>query len=265
MNKILKKITSKTINFYIEQNLDDFYTKSSYHPNFISHLEDKISWVDTRNLDWPKCIFRADFESLNAENEISNIKRLIQEGKTPNGWTVGPLTKPDNLGMILEKNGFLNVYQQAGMAVDLKNLKKQILDENDLVVEIVDNKESLNQWITIVSSVFGIKLDSELIEFLFLEPEVKFYMGTFEERSVSALMLYLSSGVAGLHAVSSLQNYRNRGFGLTISKVALMDALKMGYKVGVLQASSLGERVYRKLGFKKYCDIISYELNVENN
>jgi len=265
MNKILKKITSKTINFYIEQNLDDFYTKSSYHPNFISHLEDKISWVDTRNVDWPKCIFRADFESLNAENEISNIKRLTQEGKAPNGWTVGPLTKPNNLGLILEKNGFLNSYQQAGMAVDLKDLKKQRISENNLAVEIVDNEESLNQWITIVSSVFGIKIDSELIEFLFLEPEAKFYIGTFEEKSVSALMLYLSSGVAGLHAVSSLQDYRNRGFSLTISKIALIDALKMGYKVGVLQASSLGERVYRKLGFKKYCDIISYELNVENN
>lgn len=264
MNKILKKITSKTINFYIEQNLNDFYTKSSYHPNFISHLEDKISWVDTRNVDWPKCIFRANFESLNAENEISNIKRLIQKGKAPNGWTVGPLTKPDNLGTILEKNGFLNVYQQAGMAVDLKNLKKQILDENDLVVEIVDNEESLNHWITIVSSVFGIKIDSELIEFLVLESEAKFYIGKFEGKVVSALMLYLSSGVSGLHAVSTLQDYRNRGFGLTISKIALIDALKMEYKVGVLQASSLGERIYRKLGFKKYCDIISYELNAEN-
>jgi len=261
MNKILKKITSKTINFYIEQNLDDFYTKSSYHPNFISHLEDKISWVDTRNVDWPRCIFRTDFENLNVENEISKIKRLIQEGKTPNSWTVGPLTKPDNLGMILEKNGFSNVYQQAGMAIDLKDLKKQRTSENSLTVEIIDNEESLKHWIMVVSSVFGIKIDSEFIEFLFLEPEVKFYIGTFEEKYVSALMLYLSSGVAGLHAVSSLQDYRNRGFGLTISKAALIDALKIGYKVGVLQASSLGERVYRKLGFKKYCDVISYVLN----
>ena len=73
-------------------------------------------------------------------------------------------------------------------------------------------------------------------------------------------MLYISSGVAGLHAVSTLSEYRNKGFGLTISGIALLDALQMGYKVGVLQASSLGERIYRKLGFEKYCDIISYEI-----
>ncbi|MFW9820854.1 MAG: GNAT family N-acetyltransferase, partial [Candidatus Thorarchaeota archaeon] len=73
-------------------------------------------------------------------------------------------------------------------------------------------------------------------------------------------LLYLSSGVAGLHAVSTLSEFRNLGFGFTISRFALIDALKMGYNIGVLQASVLGERVYKKLGFQKYCDIFSYAL-----
>jgi predicted acetyltransferase len=77
-------------------------------------------------------------------------------------------------------------------------------------------------------------------------------------------MLYLSSGVAGLHAVSTLKEYRGRRFGLAISIIALLDAYKMGYKVGVLQASALGERVYRKMGFQKYCDINTYALDIEN-
>jgi hypothetical protein len=265
MKNILKKISSKTINFYIEKNLDDFYIKSSQHPNFISHLEDKISWVDSGNVDWPKCIFRADLKNLDIKNEISIIKKLVQENKAPNGWTVGPLTKPNDLGLILEKNGFLSAYHQAGMAINLKNLKKKRVMENDLEVEMIEKEESLKQWITVVSTVFGLKIDSELIKFLLLEPEVKFFLGIFEGKVVSALMLYLSSGVAGLHAVSTLSEYRNKGFGLTISKVALIDAHKIGYKVGVLQASSLGEPMYRKLGFKKYCDIISYELKAGNN
>ena len=87
--------------------------------------------------------------------------------------------------------------------------------------------------------------------------------GKEEEDYVSTLMMYLSSGVAGLHAVSTLPKYRGKGLGLSISRKALTDAFKIGYKVGVLQASSLGERVYRKLGFQKYCDIISYALVIE--
>ena len=264
MQNILKEISKNSINFYIESNLDDFYTKSSHHPNFASHIEDKISWVIAKKADWPMAIFRANFENLDLKREVLKIKGQIKKGKAPNGWTVGPLTKPDNLGTILEKNGFSNVYQQAGMAIDLSKLIYQLNDERELQVEEIEDKNALKHWITVASSAFGIKIDYELIEFLFLEPEVKFFIGKFKGKPVASLMLYLSSGVAGLHAVSTLSKYRNKGFGLTISGTALLDALQRGYEVGVLQASSLGERIYKKLGFKKYCDIISYEITANN-
>ncbi|MHA2006337.1 MAG: GNAT family N-acetyltransferase [Promethearchaeota archaeon] len=259
MENILKKVSTKSINYYIEKNLDDFYTKASTHSNFSSHLEKKISWIVPKKADWPEAIFRANFDNLNIENEITIIKKLIQEKQAPNGWTVGPLTKPENLGKFLEKNGFSNVYQQVGMALDLEDLKKQVVDNSELIVEIVEDTEQLKRWVEVVSSVFDINVDFELMEFLLLEPEASFYIGNLNGKPVSALMLYLSSGVAGLHAVSTLKEYRSRGYGLAISRMALLDAFKIGYKIGVLQASSLGERVYRKMGFQKYCDIITYE------
>lgn len=262
MSEILKKVSSYSIKSYIEQNLDDFYIRSSKHHNFISHLEDKLCWVLAKNADWPEAIYKADFQNLNVEDEIGKIKQDIIGGIAPNGWTVGPLTTPKNLGDFLEKSGFSNVYQQAGMALNLKRLENTAEDEGDLVIEVVDNIDSLKQWTDVVSNVFGIKVDSELIEYLFLVPEAVFYIGRVDEKPVSSLMLYLSSGVAGLHAVSTLMEYRNRGYGLIISKKALLDAFNMGYRVGVLQASTMGERVYSKLGFKKYCDIISYELDI---
>ncbi len=128
-------------------------------------------------------------------------------------------------------------------------------------MEIVEDAEHLKQWAEVVSSVFSIKIDFELMEYLLIEPEATFYTGNFERKPVSSLMLYLSSGLAGLHAVSTLKEYRNRGFGLSISSIALQNAFKAGCKVGVLQASAPGERVYRKMGFQKYCDIFSYEID----
>ena len=263
MNEILNKISQKSINYYIEKNLDDFYTISSEHSNFTSRIENKISWVFAKSVDWPNCIFRANLKNLNIDNEINYIKELIRKGKAPNSWTVGPLTIPKNLGNILVEKGFSNVYQQAGMAIELKNLKSKTIDKNDLIVEKVDNETSLNQWAKIVSLVFGLNVDFDFLRFMWSQERVQFYLGKFEGNSVSTLLLYLSSGVAGLHAVSTLPDYRNKGFGLTISHDALIDAFNMGYRVGVLQASSLGERVYRKLGFQKYCDIISYSLNLD--
>jgi len=263
MNEIVNRISSKSVNYYIETNLDDFYTKSSTHSNFNSRIDEKISWVFANNGEWPDCIFRVNFEKLNLKEEILKVKELILKRKAPNGWTVGPLTKPKNLGKFLEKYGFSNVYQQAGMAVELKDIGTKDISENELTIELVNNEDSLTQWSNVVSNVFNLNIDFEFLKFLFLQKEVCFYLGKFEENYVSTLLLYMSSGVAGLHAVSTLTNYRNKGFGLTISRIALLDAFKKGYNVGVLQASSLGEKVYRKLGFKKYCDIFSYALEQE--
>ena len=262
MDEILKELSSNTINFYIEKNLDDFYTQSSKHPNFISHIDDKISWVLSKNADWPDCIFTANFETLNIKKEIISVKKLIQKGKAPNGWTVGPLTKPKNLGLFLEKYGFINVYQQAGMAIELKYLESKEIKKNNLIIERVNNEESLSQWSDVVSKVFGIKIDFDFLKFMYSQEEVHFYIGKFEGIPVSSLMLYLSSGVVGLHAVSTLPEYRGKGFGINISRNALINALNIGYIIGVLQASSMGERIYRKLGFNKYCDIFSYTLNL---
>lgn len=263
MKELLKEISTDSINFYIEQNLDNFYTKSSEHSNFISHIENKISWVFARNADWPECIFRVNFENLNLENEIKNVEKLIRKKKAPNGWTLGPLTIPKNLGDSLEKYGFSNVYQQAGMAVELKNIEDRKIEKSNLKVKRVENEELLKSWANVVGDVFGIKVDFDMLKFLLLQEEVYFYLGKFEGKPVSTLMLYISSGVAGLHAVSTLPEYRNKGFGLTVSRAALIDAFEMGYRVGVLQASSLGEKIYKKLGFQKYCDIISYALNID--
>ena len=109
MKTILKEINSESINYYIEKNLDDFYLKSSEHPNFISKTDHKISWVLAKDANWPDCIFKANFENLDVKKEINSIKELIRKGKAPNGWTVGPLTKPKNIGTFLEKFGFSNV------------------------------------------------------------------------------------------------------------------------------------------------------------
>jgi len=261
MKTILKEIISESINYYIEKNLDDFYTKSSEHSNYISRIDENVSWVLAKKADWPDCIFKANFENLNIKNEIFKVKKLIQEGKAPNGWTVGPLTKPKNLGIFLEKCGFSNVYQQVGMAVELKEVADNKTNNIDLIVEKVENEVSLSQWSDVVSKVFNLRVDYDLLKFLYLQEDFHFYLGNFKGNYVSTLMLYLSSGVAGLHAVSTLPEYRGKGFGLSISRKVLINALHRGYFIGVLQASALGEKIYKKLGFQKYCQIISYALD----
>ena len=247
----------------IEHNLDEFYLKCSKHPNFESMDTDKLKWVRSIKADWPNCIFQAKFNVSDIDIEIENAKRLIQQDRAPDGWTVGPLTKPKNLGKFLLNHEFSDVFHQAGMALNLSKLKISPSINNALKVKIVENEEELSNWSDLVSTVFHIKVDDELLGYLQSQSEVKFYIGIYNEKYVSALLQYLIPQIAGLHAVSTLPDYRNNNLALTMSNRALLDARDLGCKYGVLQASSMGQYVYEKLGFKKYCDVITYSLTSE--
>jgi predicted acetyltransferase len=75
---------------------------------------------------------------------------------------------------------------------------------------------------------------------------------------VSTSLLFLAEGVAGIYFVATIPEARRRGIGFAITIKALKEAREMGYWVSILQASKMGEPVYRKIGFQEYCKISSY-------
>ena len=101
---------SKFLLSSIEQNLNQFYLKCSKHTNFESMDSSKLKWVRANNADWPSCIFYANFKNTEINTEIEQIKDLIQSKKAPDGWTVGPLSYPKNLGKVLLDHNFLEVF-----------------------------------------------------------------------------------------------------------------------------------------------------------
>jgi ribosomal protein S18 acetylase RimI-like enzyme len=64
--------------------------------------------------------------------------------------------------------------------------------------------------------------------------------------------------VAGIYSVATLPDWRGRGLGAAVSLAPLLDARREGYKVGVLQSSEMGYKVYQRLGFREVCRISHY-------
>lgn len=253
----------QTFSSLIEKNLDFLYIKSSEFPIFSRQINENINWVFSSEVDWPNCIFKANLPD-SVSVEIEDIKRKILELKAPNGWTVGPLSTPLNLGEILEKYEFKNVYHQSGMALEFFNIKNSINVPESLELQKIDDDYSLEGWMDCVSRSFGnIKISIEFIRFLKKQERFTFFTGKYEDKVVTALMrIDFPRLVTGLHAVSTLPSYRGNGYALELSRMALIDAFNKGCNIAVLQASSMGEKVYKKLGFRKYCDIYSYELEM---
>ena len=84
------------------------------------------------------------------------------------------------------------------------------------------------------------------------------YVARLNGRPVAASQLLLAAGVAGINNVTTLPDARYQGIGAAITLRPLLEARQRGYRVGVLQASAMGEGVYRKLGFRVFCQFGSY-------
>lgn len=82
------------------------------------------------------------------------------------------------------------------------------------------------------------------------EAKFQFFWVRAGEEVAAVSMLALCEGLAGIYCVAVLPEHRNRGLGAYITAQPLRIAQEIGETVGVLQASTMGYPVYRRLGFE---------------
>lgn len=85
---------------------------------------------------------------------------------------------------------------------------------------------------------------------LVFELPVRNYLAVSNGKPVGTSQFFLSASVAGIYNVTCVPEARQQGVGTAITLAPLAEARKMGYRISILQASDLGSRVYRRLGFQ---------------
>jgi hypothetical protein len=265
MDNFLTDLSPAALANAVEENLYAFspFSHSWKHTEIYSGPE--LCWCVT-NVSFPMCNV-AFHTNLKPEHVDSTIESFIAKGKKRKvglHWFIGRNTQPSNLGEKLKTHGFTTHGEGAGMAIDLLEMNENVPFPKGLeIIEVKDN-QTLKTWCHITCVGFGIPEPAEpsLLEWFktdikYKQP-LKFYLGLFKGKPVATSMYFLGEGVVGIYFVATLPESRNNGIGFAITQKPLLEGREMGYRVGILQASKMGEPVYKKMGFMEYCKVGSY-------
>ncbi len=247
---------------------------ANYHgiPNVEVVIDDRIAKIYT-GLPGPMFngVLYARFGPHELESRIDAVIDYFQQREVPFSWWVGPTSTPDTLCEVLISRGMTQApFDTPGMAIDLRVLNEQLLEKatrrSKTVVQRVQTKTELKEWVGIAGKVFG--LTPKTVEAFYemhsphighrAKGDVVDYIAFIEGEPVGVSYLAYSAGVVGLYSVGTLNDYRGKGIGTAVSLAPLLEAKQQGYEIGTLQAAQMAINLYIRMGFKTCCQFKTY-------
>lgn len=259
MQTILSDLAVPALVKAIKANWVDYYSFLGRSPRAELFVGPYLTWFITGIPDpFMNVVFRTQLPSDRAGEIIDEtLGHFKSKNVTRLSWWAEADTPRTELDRQLLSHGLTFDEGGTGMAADLTALRQDLPTTAGLRIILVEDKATLKQWIHITSIGFGIRDEGEnqwfdLFADVAFEPPVRSYLALLNGQPVGTSQFFLSAGVAGIYNVTCLPEARHQGIGAAVTLAALLEALKMGYRISILQASHLGYGVYRRLGFQDY-------------
>jgi len=147
--------------------------------------------------------------------------------------------------------GLTTELQTPGMVVTPEELR---LPDTELEILQIKTADGLAQALAVAAT--GFEIPAELLAALYLfevaELEgIEYYLARLEEEDVCTAIGYTVDDAVGIFNVATPPKFRRRGYGSIVTAHAIRAGFDAGADFAYLQSSSLGESVYRRLGFRQ--------------
>jgi len=238
-------------------NYADFSTSYARHPGSHLHRDGRI---DRAIIDLPALPYNGVFRSRVARREIAAIaeetRALAAARRVPVAWRV-TLTTPPATTAGLEAAGWALRERTPVMAVALDGVSRPAPPPGVRVEEV--GAGALADWSRVVAVGFGCPEEyvdgpagyDRDVGLPGQTPLRRFLAWHGDDPAAASALLPGPPGsrLGGIFCVATLEPWRGQGLGALLTGVAMHAARDGGATTAVLQASQMGQPVYRRLGF----------------
>jgi ribosomal protein S18 acetylase RimI-like enzyme len=187
--------------------------------------------------------------------DVATVRRLCREMYGADGTPFSVWTREHvdaALARELEADGFLPIHREPGMVL-LPEAWERAPVPPDAEVRAVHDAEEYGRVAAAAFGVYGVP-DASVTEHFETAasvsgPETQAYLAYRDGRAVAGAILYMAHGVGGIGWVATLPAEFGRGYGRAVTRAVIEDGFARGARFMNLQASPMGELMYRRMGF----------------
>jgi GNAT superfamily N-acetyltransferase len=268
MSEFLDRLSGPTVTKAMEANFSRLFTALFASEDF--QFKTGVTsgpLLYASGLPFPLCngVLQTNFSMEEADQKIAETMEYFKTRELPMIWFVLPSSKPADLAERLLAQGLVKLEEDTGMELDLTSLPDEEVAVPGLELRRVADKSVLKEWIDTFLKGFGLPdfLDEPVYklvrEFGFdQDADLHNFLAYLDGKPVATSTLFCADGVAAIYNVTTLEEVRGHGIGREITRTAVLKGRAKGYKVAVLEATTMGYNVYRKLGFTDNCKIGQY-------
>ncbi len=165
-------------------------------------------------------------------------------------------------------NGFGLSETETGMYIKTDKIVTETHKYNNIEIKKVSSCEEMEDFSNVIASIFGETKESHYVreqygilakKEIYTGSDMSFYAGYLNNDPVSCGTIYVTEESTGIYDVAVKEDHRKKGFGSSMFAYLMSEAKKTGTEYCILQASSDGAGIYRKMGFNDVCSIDIYE------
>ena len=201
-----------------------------------------------------------------ADERIAAVEKATAEVGARARWTTSPSCGPADLHSRLEAAGW-EPESEPGMEVPVDTPFPPPPD--NFVIKQVETPAQVREWTDLFDVSFEIDPRGDghpwLVpwQHLMLDANApcRLFLGRVDGVAVSCALAFLHEDSVGLYGIGTPPEHRGRGYGSALTVAGIDWGAAQGATVAVLQASPMGEPVYRSLGFRTVFEVNAWSLS----